>query len=163
MLKCPNLKQLAGKRYRLAYDPAYYAEHGKLGRVEDPWLLQVPGRRGHIYVHGTDRLGVATNSRGSTARDIAALPGVVVEQDGADGINASFPIEQFEHVAQLIQARRRRTLSAEQRQSATQRLARFRFPTARQSDFSPQNPRGAESGDSAFGGTVPQRSQPQES
>jgi len=121
-----NLRELFGRRYRIEYDPAH------AGRKDDPWLQVIPCRRGHIYPHGGDLLGLATNGRGSTATVIAKLPGVTVLQDGNDGINAVFPLRLFPQVAKLIKPRRRRQLTVEQRQLAALRLAQHRFSPARQ-------------------------------
>src|SRR4051812_47664134 len=113
MAACINLREQFGRQYRIGHDPAYAAEHGGRGRTDDPWLQILLCRRGHIYPHGGDLLGVATNSRGSTATAIATLPGVIVVQDADDGINAIFPLSMFEQIAQLIKPRRKRQLSAQ--------------------------------------------------
>jgi len=122
-----NLRGRFGNRYKIDYDPAH------TGRKDDPWLQVIDCQRGHIYPHSTELLGVATNGRGPTAKAIARMPGVTVVQDGDDGINAVFPVELFPKVAKLIKPRRKRQLTAEQRQLATQRLAQHRISSARQS------------------------------
>jgi hypothetical protein len=107
---------LFGDRFKIGRDPAHAAEHGERGRAIDPWLLVIICRSGHIYVHSRDRLGVATNNRGATARALVSLPGVEVLQDGDDGLNAAFPLEAFDQVAAILNPRRRRRLSPEHRQ-----------------------------------------------
>jgi hypothetical protein len=127
MNTCINLRQRFGKRYKVEYDEA------SAGRKDDPWLQIIACRRGHIYPHSADLLGVATNGRGSTAKAISRLPGVTIIQEGDDGINAVFPLNMFAAIAKLVKPRRKRQLTAEQRQAAAQRLAQHRFSAARQS------------------------------
>jgi hypothetical protein len=106
---CIDLKQLAGKRYRLDYDPA------RQKRDDDPWLLTIPCRHGHIYPHSAELLGIATNTR-TTGLKLAKLPGVEMWQDGDDGCNLTFPPHVFAKVASVVKPKRRKVLSEEQRQ-----------------------------------------------
>ncbi len=87
----------------------------------------LPCQRGHIYPHGGDTLAASTNGRGPTARKLAALPGVILHQDGTDGVTVLFPVAMFDDVAALMLPRRRRTLSPEARAAAGERLARYQF------------------------------------
>ena len=120
-MKCIDLKTLG--KFRIEH------ESGKRGR-DDLWLLVIPCRHGHIYPHGGDRLGFASRCRGPVANKVAALPGARIEQEAGDGLNVSFPVEMFGRVARIVGAKRQRTMTAEQRTAAAERLARFRFPTA---------------------------------
>src|SRR5262245_13801374 len=86
-----DLRKIAGKRYRLEYEPSHK------GRADDAWLLVIPCRYGHIYPHGSKLsklLGVATDSRTIGLR-LAKLPRVEVWQEGSDGMNLVFPPELF--------------------------------------------------------------------
>jgi hypothetical protein len=121
-----NLRNCFGRRYRIEYDEAHS------GRKDDPWMQIIPCRRGHIYPNGGNLLGVATNTRGATANAIAKLQGVTVTQQGTDGINAIFPVELFPKVAKLVKPRRKRQLTAKERQAAVKRLAKHRFSPADQ-------------------------------
>ena len=76
----------------------------------DPFGDVVQGRYGHLYIHGADLFGVATNGRGM-ARKVAALARVV--QSGDDGGNAVFGPDRLASVARLIGAQRRSQLSPE--------------------------------------------------
>jgi hypothetical protein len=113
-LDCPDLRRLFGDHYKIGCDTAQSVGRGS--RLDDPWLLVVRCRWGHVYVHGRDRLGVATNTRGNAARQISSIPGVRVLQDADDGINAVFPVELFERVAAIVKPLRRRRLSPENRE-----------------------------------------------
>lgn len=111
------LEQLAtlGKQYRVVTEDAYFGDNGDATRADDPWLQIIPCQRGHIYPHGGNLLAVATATRGGTAKAIRAIPGVDVLQDGDDGINASFPVELFPQVAELMKPHRRRQFTQEER------------------------------------------------
>lgn len=112
MSDCPDLKKLAGKRYKTSYDPAAKLEpQGK----KDPWLVVIPCLHGEIYPHSHDRLAFSSKIRGGAAMAISRLRGARVEQDGQDGMNISFPVGMFEEVAQLARARKRRVMSPEHR------------------------------------------------
>lgn len=130
---CPDLRALAGTKFRLGHD------HGRPARlIDDPWLLTIRCRTGHVYPHSADRLAFASDSRGGVARAVAALPGAVVEQDASDGFNVSFPVALWPQVAELVKPRRRRQMTPEQRQASADRLARFAFP--RTSDAPNESP-----------------------
>ena len=134
METCINLKDRFGDRYRVVYEKSYFAEHGQTARVDDPWLQVLLCKHGHIYLHGRDELAASTNTRGGIARKLAVLNCTTVVQDGSDGINATFHIRDFEQVAELMKPRRRRHLTVEQRRAAAERLAKYAFKPARQSD-----------------------------
>ena len=123
-----DLRTLAGKRYRLAYDES------RQGRDDDPWLLTIPCRCGHIYPHSATLLGVATNSR-ATGLKLAKLPGVEIWQDGSDGMNLVFPAHVFDKVASVVRPKRKRQLGEEQRQRASAQgkanLANYRLAKAK--------------------------------
>src|SRR4051812_13664113 len=108
MFQCLDLKERYGKRYRIDVDPAYYVQYGRNGRTYDPWFYQIQCKHGAIYAHGGAMLGSSTNCRGAVAGRLAALPCVRVVQDGTDGINAVFHVDDFAVVAALLKPRRRR-------------------------------------------------------
>jgi hypothetical protein len=99
-----NLKARYGQTYRIA------REEG--ADRHDPAGFIIPCKRGHIYVHGRELLGVATNGRGPIVKQLSALPGVKISQDGSDGVNAVFSPEQF---AAIVRPKRKRKLSAAHR------------------------------------------------
>jgi hypothetical protein len=131
MATCVDLKAQFGDRFRITYEESYSADRGDGARAQDPWLLIMPCRYGRIYPHGGDLLGASTDRRGATARALAALPGVRVVQDGSDGINVTFPKAEFEAVAAIMKPKRRRVLTAEQRERLVAIGAKHRFGAAR--------------------------------
>jgi hypothetical protein len=82
---------------------------------EDAWLLIIPGRRGHVFPWGGDRLAASTNTAGRTATRLKVLPGVEVWQDGSDGATVLFTVDLLDQVVVLLLLRRRRRLTPERR------------------------------------------------
>jgi hypothetical protein len=134
MTDCINLKKRFGKKYRIVWDES------RQKREDDPWFMQIPCLRGHIYPHGGDRLGFASNSRGPSLNVLKAIPGVEVEQDGTDGANLSFPVDIFDQIAKLVRPRqkRQRMMSEAQKATAAAQLASYRSKAKLQSDGQPQ-------------------------
>jgi hypothetical protein len=134
---CPNLRDLYGDRYRIGHDPAATTPSER----KDPWMLTIPCRGGVvIYPHGAGALAVEVDGRPILAKRLAGIPGVVLHQDGDQEKTFLFPVALFDQVAELVQPRRRRRLSPEQREASKSRLARYRFSPARQSSGSTLEP-----------------------
>ena len=130
MVTCIDLKERFGDRYRVVYEESYGAERGKSGRAHDPWLLTIPCRHGHIYVQGRQYLGASTTHRREIANRLLALPCVRLVQDGDDGINVVFHMDDFDQVAAIMRPKRRRKLSDEQRAERDKRLRDYQFSSA---------------------------------
>ena len=113
-----NLRSRYGDKYRIS------REEG--ADRHDPAGFIIPCKRGHIYVHGRELLGVATSGRGIVRR-LLTVAGLVIVQDGSDGINATFPPEQFAAVAAIIRPRRRRRLSPEHRAKLAASNSAYRY------------------------------------
>jgi hypothetical protein len=126
--ECIDLAERFGRRYRIEYEPAYQAQYGPRSRVDDPWLKILPCRAGHICPWGGAMLAAVTSTAGPTARKLAALPGVTIRQDGADGATLLFDVGAFSQVAKLMHPRRKRRpdLTEAQRAEVGRRLARGR-------------------------------------
>lgn len=86
------------------------AERGTRGRGHEPWLLMIPCRHGRIYPHGGAYLGASTDHRGPIANRLTALPFVRIVQNGDDGINVVFRVDDFDQIAELMRPKRRRKL-----------------------------------------------------
>ncbi len=76
--------------------------------ANDPYGDVIPGRFGHLYVHGPGRLGIATHRNGPVAAKIRGDARFVVTQDGEDGVNAHFGAEHIKQAAGLIRAKYKR-------------------------------------------------------
>lgn len=112
-----NLKKRFGQRYKIEYEPAYYAEYGPRARTDDPWLQVIPCHYGEIFPWGEDLLAASTFRRGSIANRLAGLNCCQIRQDGCDGVTVTFHIDDFHEVAQLIKPRSRRRLTLEARRA----------------------------------------------
>jgi hypothetical protein len=119
-MTCIDLKERFGKRFRVIREPGH-------GLTRDPWLWQLQCRRGHIAPWGGTRLVACIDGHRLLAKRLASLPGVQLVADGDDGANVVFDVADFATVAKLLKPRRRRVLTPEQRQQASDRLAAFRF------------------------------------
>ena len=125
-MDCIDLKKRFGKLYRVVYEESYQAEHEPGAWVNEPWLKVILCQAGgHIYPWGGERLA-AYRPRGPVAQRLKSLPGVQVWTDGDDGVTVLFDVEQFDAVAALMQPRRRRQVSPEQREAAARRFAEYR-------------------------------------
>ncbi len=133
MTACIDLNAAYGAQYRVVYEESYQGGQAGGRRVHDQWLLTIPCQFGHIYPHGADHLGASTSFRGPVAKRLAALPCVRVVQDGDDGINVVFHIDDFEAVAEVMKPRRRRRLTPDQRAERVERLRKYQFGPASQS------------------------------
>lgn len=113
---CVNLKDLFGDRYRVAYEESYYAERGENGRLPQPELLLIPGRVGHVFPWDHERLAVSVDGHPKIAGMVKRLSFVEVVQDGDFGeLTATFLVDHFPKVADIVHLRRRRQISDEQR------------------------------------------------
>lgn len=130
-MDCPDLRALFGSRYRVRREPGS-------GLTPDPWYQQIPCRRGHICPWGPDLLAACTDRpRPQTVRALLEIPGAELVQEGSDGCNVTFPVEHFERVAEIMEARRRPQYTAEQLDRLRERAALAR------ASIRPANERGA--------------------
>ena len=127
MIPCINLREQFGRRYKVQYEESYYAEHGPNAWVEDPWLMIIPCRNGHICPWGETTLAACTDKAGPIAKRLKALPFTTTHQDGDDGANVLFEVEHFDEVAEIMIPRRRRQVSEEERRRLAEAGAKYRF------------------------------------
>ena len=117
MPSCIDLKARFDKRYRVVYEESYYADHGDGARREDPWLMILLCRYGHIFPHGGTTLAASVDGHPNVAGQLRRLKCCRVHQDGDHGeLTARFDVADFAEVAQIMRPRRRRLVSAEQRE-----------------------------------------------
>lgn len=110
-MDCIDLRQRFGKKYRVKYEESYYAERGDGARSDAPWLQIIPCQHGHIYPFGGEMLAASTDTRGPIAKRLVRLACTAVVQDGDDGVNASFHVDDFDQIAEIIKPRKRRRRS----------------------------------------------------
>ena len=105
---CIDLRERFDQRYRIAFDDA------AVGR-NDPWMMIIPGRFGTIYPHGTENLAVEVDGHPRIAKQVEAIPGIVLHQDGDDEKTFVFPVNLFDQVAAIVEPKRVKRLTDEQR------------------------------------------------
>lgn len=94
-------------------------------RAERVWAQEIPGRYGTIYPSGWDgSLAVRVESK-RVAHAVAKL-GLRVIQRGEYETVFVFPVSLFSVIARMVQSRRRRQLSPEEK---LKRVARLRRPS----------------------------------
>jgi hypothetical protein len=135
-LTCPNLRELYGSRFRIAYDDSAITPTDR----RDPWLMTIPCRGGVIYPHSAGLLAVEIDYRPHLAKRVAAIPGVRLHQCGDGEKTFLFPLDRFEQVAEVAKPRRRRRLTPEQRAAGAGRLAAWREKALAQSRISTLEP-----------------------
>lgn len=146
--ECINLKQRFGKRFKVDYEESYFAERS-IRSVEDPWLMVMPCRAGHIFPWGGTRLAFAVDTGHTQLAGIMRrLPCCETVQDGDDGeVNASFDVADFDEVAAIVRPRRRPQLSDEQRDRLREHMLAVRERSATQKNrdrIAPESPAGAQ-------------------
>jgi hypothetical protein len=120
-----DLRATCGHRYRITLDES--AEIDGQTRDERLWLFQIPGRFGHVYVHGWDTLGAYVRLHGDRLNRLLAVPGARIHQRGDREASLTFPPEALEAVAAVLALRRRRRLSDDRRRQLAEVSAGTRF------------------------------------
>jgi hypothetical protein len=123
MPTCINLKERFGRRFKVEYEASYLADRGDGARAADPWLMIVPCRYGHIYPHGGNLLAASVDGYPKVAGVLRRLACCRVYQDGDFGeLTVLFDVADFGRVAKVMRPRRRRQVTAEQRETLIARL-----------------------------------------
>lgn len=116
---CINLFETFGDKYAVAWDGA------RKGKERDPWLLIVPCKNGHISPHGGRLLAVYLSNRSNTvARIKREVASAKPHQQGDREASILFDVKDFDQVAAIVGARRKRKLNLtdEQRRAIGDRL-----------------------------------------
>jgi hypothetical protein len=133
-MECINLREQFGRRFRVEYEESFSAEHGQGGRTQEPWLMVILCRYGHIYPHGGNLLAASIDGHPNVAGILRRLPCCHVIQDGDFGeLTVVFDAADFSKIAKIIRPRRRRQVTEAQR---VELLARLRTPRA-EGDYRP--------------------------
>jgi hypothetical protein len=153
--QCLDLRATFGRRFRYVWDESYAAERSDFRRVEAAWLTVIPCRFGRIFSWGGRQLAAYCTAGASTRRRLAGLSGTTVVQGailGCPEIVVTFDVEMIERVAAVMQAKRPRRLSDEQRAVCVARLAALR--AARQTIENPHVEAAGEARGTTIGGPV---------
>ena len=124
--KCIDLLTLFGDEYRIGWDEAYDPK-GRPKENCDPWYMTVPCERGTIYPHGDSKLGVMVDYRPITAKRLVESGVCELYQDGDQEKTFLFDVSDFDTVAKIVKPKRKRRLTAEQREKNVERLKKYRF------------------------------------
>ena len=108
---CINLRERFGKQYRISYDEAASAG----GERADPWMMIILGRFGTIYPYGRESLAVEIDGHPRIAKQLGAIPGIVLHQDGDDEKTFVFPVDLLDQVAAIVESKRVKRLTDEQK------------------------------------------------
>jgi hypothetical protein len=103
---CINLRERFRQQYRTGFDQA--AENRN-----DPWMMTIPCRWGTIYPHGAEMLALELDCHPKVAKQVAAILGIVLHQDGNEEKTFLFPVGLFDQVVALVEPKRVRRLSEE--------------------------------------------------
>jgi len=118
---CIDLARRFSGRFRIVYEE----QVALWPPGERVWLARVACHGGHVGVQGGDRL-VAFTNRPRLGRQLRALPFVIGAQGDAE-VRIVFPVEFVELVLTLLRPRRRRQVSAAQRERLATMGAAHRF------------------------------------
>src|SRR5260370_34769033 len=105
---CINLRECFGQKYRIGFDDA-------AGNTNDPWMMTILGRFGIIYRHGGEKLAVEVDGHARIAKKGAAIPAIVVHQDGDDEKTFVFPVGLLDQLAAIVELKRVKRLTDKQR------------------------------------------------
>ena len=131
MAQCVNLKATFGDRYWYLWDEAYAAERPEHHTVEVPWLTIIPCKFGRIFPWGGQVLAASCDAGGVKRRELARLPGVRVVVGGAKDcaeVVVTFDVAGIDAVAEVMEPRRQRQYSVEERAARAAQLAKVRPP-----------------------------------
>ena len=106
--KCINLQEHFGHQYRLGLDEAARDK-------TDPSMMTMLCQWGIIYPYGGEMLAVEIDCHSKKANQVAAIPGVLVHQDGDDEKTFVFPVTLFGPVAAIVEPKRTKQLTDEQK------------------------------------------------
>jgi hypothetical protein len=120
-----DLKSLArSRRWRTGLDES--ASVPGQSAEDRAWLVIVPAKYGHLFIHSATELA-AHADRTRIASQLVALPGVRVHHRGDREATVVFDPTVLDTVADLLQPRRRKALSDDQRRRLVEAGSGTRF------------------------------------
>jgi len=136
---CINLRERFGQEYRIGFDEA--AVNGNT-----PWMQTIPCRFGTIYPHDSDNLAVDVDGHNRIAKQVGTIPGIVLRQDGDDEKTFVFPVGLFNQVAAIVEPKRIKRLTDEQKAKLHEAGKPYRFKDGAKEEFperqGPEKPKG---------------------
>lgn len=126
-VKCLNLKDLYGKRYKIFTEESWEQEKPEHRTGERPWSMELRGKKGNAIVYpagGNDLMVYVASPQTRTA--IRKL-GIDEKQCGEYESSFRFHHSRLPDVDRIVNLRKRRVLSQEQKEKAIKRLANWNF------------------------------------
>ena len=119
MTKCINLRERFGDRWQIEFENGY--ESG----TDDRWYQIIPCEHGHICPWGGDLLAACTSKNGEVANKLRRLPFTEAVQDGDDGVNVTFSVDDIDGVDEIMKPKPKRPPKTQaQRDASNRNLAR---------------------------------------
>lgn len=130
MPDCPNLRELFGDKHHVRLSTEFKQLAG-VGGIEKPWFYELLCQKQsgcRIVPWGPDRLAVIRDkpAHSGVFQELMHLKTTRLEQDGDDGQNISFHLDEMPSVLRIVRPRHRKKLSDEQRQVLAERLQKVR-------------------------------------
>lgn len=122
MTTCLDLRARFGDRFKIRKE-ANGATWHETPEAERVWLLELPCMYGVVYPQGGDILAAVVTGR-YARQEVAALP-CLRSRRGDVELVVTFHVDDAETVLAILQPRRRRRLSPEQRARTTAQLQRI--------------------------------------
>ena len=138
---CIDLRERFGQKYRIGFDEAVETKN-------DPWMMTIHCRWGTIYPHGAELLALELDGHPKIAKEVGAIPGIVLHQDGDDEKTFVFPVDLFDQVAAIVELKRIKRLTDEQRARLVEAGQLYRFQAGAKDGFpehqAPEKPSGGQ-------------------
>jgi hypothetical protein len=115
-----------GTKYKIGWDECYDPK-GRSKENLDTWYMTIPCERGTIIPFGDTELSVLVDYRPITAKRLIESGVCALYQDGDHEKTFLFDVSDFDTVAEIVKPRRKRRLTAEQREKNIERLQKYRF------------------------------------
>ncbi len=128
-----DLKKRFGKKYKVFMDEAWEVESSQANsdKAKDkPWYYEIRGKYGVIYLYGTNKLAVRITAKRIKSRIKIEYKDILkLYIEAKDESIFLFNPENFELVAKLVKARKRKQLSVEHKAKLIKAGSSFRFST----------------------------------
>ncbi len=90
-------------------------------------MMTILCRWGTIYPHGAEMLALELDGHPKVGKQVAAIPGIVLHQDGDEEKTFLFPVSLFDQVAALVEPKKVRRLTEEHKAKLLEAGQKFRF------------------------------------
>ena len=125
-LTCIDLRKKFGHLFKITTDPAYDTSHVPR-KCLDPWYFQIPCKFGIIWPYGGKLIAVEVDYHPQASRKLVLVPGVRLWQDGDQEKTFLFDLGIFDLVTEIVQPKKRKQLSEEQKARLADLGREFRF------------------------------------